>query len=54
MQLHGAYGVTVNTEVCGTFDSGSIPDRPPIQKFPEGDFCIGGLSTQTALRAIGD
>ncbi len=32
---HGAYGVMVNTEVCGTFDSGSIPDRHPIEKaFP--------------------
>ncbi len=27
--FNGAYGVTVNTEVCGTFDSGSIPDRHP-------------------------
>lgn len=25
----GGYGVTVNTEVCGAFDSGSIPDSRP-------------------------
>ena len=27
--VHGAYGVTVNTRVCGALDSGSIPDRHP-------------------------
>ena len=27
--LYGGYGVTVNTEVCGAFDSGSIPDSRP-------------------------
>ncbi len=26
---NGGYGVTVNTEVCGAFDSGSIPDSRP-------------------------
>lgn len=26
---HGGYGVTVNTEVCGASDSGSIPDNRP-------------------------
>ncbi len=26
----GGYGVTVNTEVCGAFDSGSIPDSRPF------------------------
>ena len=30
-QKHGPYGVTVNTEVCGTSDSGSIPDMDPIK-----------------------
>jgi len=25
----GVYGVTVNTEACGAFNSGSIPDRHP-------------------------
>ena len=34
--LDGAYGVTVNTEVCGTFDSGSIPDRHPKIIFSSG------------------
>lgn len=29
-QQHGGYGVTVNTEVCGAFDSGSIPDSRPF------------------------
>lgn len=27
----GDYGVTVNTWVCGTYDSGSIPDSRPIK-----------------------
>lgn len=27
--MYGDYGVTVNTEVCGTFDLGSIPSSPP-------------------------
>ncbi len=36
--MHGDYGVTVNTEVCGTFDSGSIPDSPPIIKASERAF----------------
>ncbi len=32
---YGGYGVTVNTEVCGAFDSGSIPDsRPEYNKSP--------------------
>jgi hypothetical protein len=26
---YGAHGVTVNTEACGAFDSGSIPDEHP-------------------------
>lgn len=26
---HGAYGVTVNTRVCGTRNLGSIPSRHP-------------------------
>jgi hypothetical protein len=25
----GGYGVTVNTEACGAFNSGSIPDSHP-------------------------
>ncbi len=29
---HGAYGIMVNTEVCGTSDSGSIPGRHPNEK----------------------
>ena len=28
--LYGAYGVMVSTKVCGTFSSGSNPDRHPI------------------------
>ena len=27
--VYGDYGVTVNTEVCGTSNSGSIPDSRP-------------------------
>ena len=50
----GDYGVTVNIEVCGTFDSGSIPDSRPGTKIPFGDFCVGagvGRSVrQNALR----
>ena len=30
---YGGYGVMVNTEVCGTFNSGSIPDSHPIDIF---------------------
>lgn len=31
-RVDGDRGVTVNTEVCGAFDSGSIPDgRPTIR-----------------------
>ena len=29
---HGAYGVMVSTEVCGTSSSGSNPDRHPRSK----------------------
>jgi len=29
LKVYGGYGVMVNTEVCGTFDSGSIPDSHP-------------------------
>ena len=28
-KIYGGYGVTVNTEVCGTFDQGSIPCSHP-------------------------
>lgn len=41
--MYGDYGVTVNTEVCGAFDSGSIPDSRPkkeTQKLPSGSFCV--------------
>ncbi len=31
ISVHGDYGVTVNIEVCGTFDSGSIPDSRPTR-----------------------
>ncbi len=34
MCSYGDYGVTVNTEVCGTFNLGSIPSSPP-EKRPE-------------------
>ncbi len=30
---HGAYGVAVNTGACGALNSGSIPDRHPIDVF---------------------
>jgi hypothetical protein len=37
---YGGYGVTVNTEVCGAFDSGSIPgSRPEDEK----DYSFSGL-----------
>ncbi len=29
LKQHGAYGVTVNTEVCGTSDESSILSRHP-------------------------
>ena len=39
--LYGGYGVTVNTGVCGTSDSGSIPgSHPNITKTA----CEGGLT----------
>ena len=31
----GDYGVTVNTGVCGTLDSGSIPDSRPRLLYPQ-------------------
>lgn len=30
---YGAYGVTVNTRVCGTLNLGSIPSRHPKKAF---------------------
>ncbi len=30
--VHGGYGVTVNAPVCGTGNSGSIPDSRPEEK----------------------
>ena len=30
--IHGGYGITVITEVCGTSNSGSIPDSHPRLK----------------------
>jgi hypothetical protein len=38
MCLYGDYGVTVNTEVCGTFNLGSIPSSPPEKKTLAGLF----------------
>ncbi len=29
-RVYGAYGVTVNTGACGALNSGSIPDRHPV------------------------
>ena len=47
----GAYGVTVNTEVCGTFDLGSIPSRHPKTKAPKGLlFVINMFNTTKAQR----
>ena len=51
---HGGYGVTVNTEVCGAFDSGSIPDSRPHARTPfRGLLRVGGYSEQTALLVSG-
>ena len=45
--IHGDYGVTVNTEVCGTFDSGSIPDSRPKIRLAE-MFKLTGVESQVA------
>ncbi len=50
---YGGYGVTVNTEVCGAFDSGSIPDSRPRKRVPSGTFFVGGYSRQIILPASG-
>ena len=34
-RIHGGYGVTVNTEVCGASDQGSIPCSHPDEKRPK-------------------
>lgn len=36
--LYGGYGVTVNTEACGAFNSGSIPDSHPSTFFSKISF----------------
>lgn len=41
-RLHGDYGVTVNTGVCGAPNSGSIPDSRPWNKTAR--FCGVGLN----------
>lgn len=35
--LYGGYGVTVNTEACGAFNSGSIPDSHPTNRARSSD-----------------
>ena len=50
---YGAYSVMVNTEVCGTFNSGSNPDRHPAKKSRASGFFAGWVSKATACLAFG-
>ncbi len=50
--MHGAHGVMVNTEVCGTFDSGSTPDGHP-RKNRESGFFSGRPREQNVLLSAG-
>ncbi len=52
MHFHGDYGVTVNTEVCGTFDLGSIPSSPPIIKSPLWAFYYWGTKHAKSFACV--